>query len=598
MSENTNKQLFKRIESEIKNYLTGSVEISEGVDFSQYKTIKRIYKFRNRNLSGSKINADLSYNYYYDIISPRTESEVKNLRFDTKHILLFSRNPIKDFAAVFVANATLKSWMAENGEDEKLKSAVEEFVANGNVGFKRIKKGYEIVDPLNTYITNQLASSVDSTDIIERHEMTASELKSMEVWDQDVVDRVIKECGNKSFKATVMTTPVSTTSKKYEIFEFTGEISEKEFYEVQGKEGGDEHKYLLAKVISAGLSETGSGEKYTLFSEELDGVMSDYYIYAHRGRYEGRFWRVGMYELLFDHQVRANEIGNQLATGLEWASRVIFKSKDSRILQNIRADLENGDVLITEDLSQVDVRLHNADQLIADWNRLMQDADRLSNSYEIVRGENQPSGTPFKAMALMNQNAGMLFTLLRQKISLPFKRVFREWVVPDLVKDLKAKDIFTLTGEMDILDQLRQIMVDKWYLDNLVKIGPHTKEVAMAIKEDKLKELQETDPTIKNSKDIWIGLFPRLFVTITGENSDIADQITDLVSIVGLEKDPERKAWILDQIYRVRNIPIPPRKPVQQPTQAQDQLNQLVGGANARASSKVGGEQPVQAAIK
>jgi len=49
---------------------------------------------------------------------------------------LFSTNPRKDFAAVFVSNASLKNWLAENGEGLKLKTAVERFSVAGNVGFK------------------------------------------------------------------------------------------------------------------------------------------------------------------------------------------------------------------------------------------------------------------------------------------------------------------------------------------------------------------------------------------------------------------------------------------------------------------------------
>lgn len=557
--------LYSRLEAEITNYLSSRIEITPRVFFSQYELISRIYRFRNRDLSGTKINSDLSYNYYFDIISPRVEGEVKNLRFDTKHIMIFSQNPIKDFAAVFIANASLKSWLAENGEDLKLRTAVEEFVANGNVGFKRVEGGYELVDPLNTYITNQTAETVDETDIIERHEMTASQLRRMKGWDKEAVEKVIKECGNKSFKATDLTTPVSSSQKRYEIFEFTGEVSEQEFNQVKGLEGGDESNYFLAKVIVAGLKESGTGEKYTLFAEKLDGKLSDYYIFAHRGRYEGRFWRIGMYELLFDHQVRANEIGNQLARGLEWASKVIFRSRDSKVLQNIRADLDNGDVIITDDLAQVDVRMRGLDQLIADWNRLMNDADRLANSYEIVRGETLPSGTPFRMGLLMDQNAGKLFAFYRQKITLPYKRVFREWVLPEIVKDLQAEKIFRFTGETDILDQLRQILVESWYAQNLVQIGPHTKEVAEAIKQEKLDELRKVDPTIENAKEIWEGVLARLFVTITGENYNLSEQIQDLVTLIGLERDPDRIAWILDQIYRVRNIPIPPRRQEKQP---------------------------------
>jgi hypothetical protein len=578
------------MEAEINNYLSRKVEVSAGVFFSQYKTINRIFKFKNRDLSGSKLNPDLSYDYYFDTIAPRVDSEVKNLRFDTKHVLVFSQNPRKDFPAVFISNAALKSWMAENGEDLKLKSAVEEFVGNGNIGFKKVGSGYETVDPLNTYVTNQKAETVDDTDLIERHEMTASQIKEMTAWDQKVADQVIKDLGNKTFTAAKLTTPIESTGKKYEIYEYTGEVSEKEFNQIKGIEGGDEHDYFLAKVIVAGLEQGGKGEKFTLFSEKLKGKMSDHYIYAHRGRYEGKFWRIGMYELLFDHQVRANEIGNQLARGLEWASKVIFRSKDSRVLQNIRADLDNGDVVITEDLTQVDVRMRSMDQLIADWNRNQLDADKLSNSFEVVRGETMPAGTPFRLTALIDANAGKLFTLLRQKITLPYKRVFREWILPSLVKDLKGEDVFRFVGEVDILDELRELMVNSWYLENLVQIGPHTRDIAEAIKAEKMDELRQSDPVVENTKDIWKGVLPRLFITITGENSDAADNIQDMVELIQLEQDPTRLAFLLDSIYRIRGIPIPPT-PEEAPSETQ--LVERGGGTSVETPEAREVAQPV-----
>ena len=566
--QETQSTLYSRMETEISNYESRRIEVSEGVFFSQYNTIKRIYKFRNRDLTGTKINEDLSYDFYFDIISPRTDSEVKNLRFDTKHILVFSRNPRKDFPAVFISNAVLKEWLAENGEDLKLKSAVEEYSANGNIGFKKVKGGYETTDALNTIVTNQKAKTIDDTDLLERHEMTASQLKGMKVYDQRSVNAVIKNLGNKSFKATDLTTPVDSTNKVYEIYEFSGEVNEKEFNQMKGKDEGDVNKFFLAKVIVAGLRKGGKGKKYTLFAEEMSGEMSDHYIYAHRGKYNGRFWRVGMTELLFDHQIRANEIGNQLARGLEWSSKVVFKSKNSQILQNIRADLDNGDVVITDDLSQVDVRLRSLDQLILDWNRVQEDADKISNSFEIVRGESSPSGTPFRLGALQDANAGKLFTLLRQKITLPYKRVFREWVLPDLVKELSGEDVFTFVGDTEILDQLREVMVNSWYMNNLVKIGPHTIEIGEAIKAEKMDELRREDPVIDNVKQIWKDLKKRMFVTITGENSDAADNIQDMVQLLNMEQDPMRISFLLDTIYKMRGIPVPPL-PEQEPSETQ-----------------------------
>ena len=590
MAKDLLSPLHKRIEKEISNYLSRKIEVSGGVFFSQHKTINRIFKFKNRDLSGSKLNPDLSYDYYFDIISPRADSEVKNLRFDTKHILAFSQNPRKDFPAVFISNATLKSWMADNGEDLKLKSAVEEFVGNGNICFKKVKGGYETADPLNTYVTNQKAETVDDLDLIERHEMTASQIKEMAAWDQDIADQVIKDLGNKTFTAAKLTTPIESSSKKYEIYEYTGEVNEKEYNQIKGFEEGDEHNYFLAKVIVAGLQKGGRGKKFTLFAERLKGKLSDHYIYAHRGRYEGRFWRVGMYELLFDHQIRASEIGNQLARGLEWASKVIFRSEDSRVMQNIRADLDNGDVVITKDLSQVDVRMRGMDQLILDWNRVQEDADKLSNSFEVVRGESMPSGTPFRLTALIDANAGKMFTLLRQKITLPYKRVFREWILPELVKDLKGEDVFRFVGETEILDQLRELMVNSWYVQNLAAIGPHTKDIADAIKAEKMDELRQFDPVIENMKEVWKGVLPRLFITITGENSDAADNIQDMVQLMQLEQDPVRLAFLLDSVYKIRGIPVPPQ-PEEAP--AETQLLQREGETPTETPKKREVRQPV-----
>jgi hypothetical protein len=119
------------------------VEISEGVYSSQYQTIKRLMKFKNRDLAGTKIDDDLRYIYYFDIISPRVDSNIKNLNIDTKNIFAFSDNPREDFAAVFISNTALRDWMNENGEANELKSAIEEYVSNGNVGWKVVGDGYE-----------------------------------------------------------------------------------------------------------------------------------------------------------------------------------------------------------------------------------------------------------------------------------------------------------------------------------------------------------------------------------------------------------------------------------------------------------------------
>lgn len=558
--------VFKIIEDEVSDYLTGTVETSEGVSHSEYRLKKRIQLFKNRIYPKGKTTKQGGYKYWPDIIKPRVDSEVKNLRIDTKSFLIFSQDPQGDFAATYIANAKAKDWMWDTGRAEELNDVVESYSGDGNILLKKIKGGYEVTDPANTYIVNQTAKTVDDTAIIERHQLTQSELRAKDgTWEN--VDYVIKNLGDHQYKAEERSTSEETTNPYYEIFERNGEISEKDLFEAQGLEGaenkGSEDKYVLAKIIVAGCGAT-EDEKTVLWAKQLakNKKMSDIYKEAHRGPYKGKWWREGLYELLFDYQVRANEIANQLARGLEWASKVVFASSDKLIVQNILTDIANGDIIKTQDLRQVDVRMQGFDQLINDWNRNIQEADRIANSFEITRGESQPAGTPFRLAERLNMNNNSLFIFLRQKLGNMYKQVWKDWVLPELVRELKSEEIIRVVGDTDILDELRQMQVDKWYIDNLVNIGPHTKEMADEIKRLKLEELKQKDPTIKNIKEIWDGVLPRLFVTITGENMDLEEQLTTLSSLVGLETDPLRRAWVLDRIYKIKGLPVPPATPI------------------------------------
>ncbi|MCH7535398.1 MAG: PKD domain-containing protein, partial [Bacteroidetes bacterium] len=139
--------------------------------------------------------------------------------------------------------------------------------------------------------------------------------------------------------------------------------------------------------------------------------------------------RTGMYEILFDIQTRANEIGNNIARGLEWSSKTIFRSSDPIIAQNILTDMNNGDIIKSKDLQQVQTRMEGFDQLIADWNRIMNIADKLANSFEVVTGESLPSGTPFRLAERLNVNANKLFDFLREKLGIAFQDVIEEWIL-------------------------------------------------------------------------------------------------------------------------------------------------------------------------
>jgi len=562
-------QIINTIEEEINDYLNTTVDIAEGVGgYSQYKLVRRITLFKNRIYPNGKTDKQGKYKYWFDIQGPRINSEVKNIQVDTKNFLAFSTQPVRDFTAVFLANARMREFLWDTGRAEELNEVAEQFSGDGNVLFKKVKGGYEVCDSSNTYIINQTAKTVDETPIIERHELTQSELvQKRSVWKN--IDDVIEYCQNRSFSATERATAKATTNPHYEIYERNGEVSEQELFEAQGKEGGDEKKYVLAKIVVAGLKKGEGDHKYILFAEALSGEMSDTYIESHRGPYKGKWWREGLYELLFDHQVRANEIGNQIARGLEWSSKAVFRSSESIAANNILTDIQNGNIIRSSDLQQVEVRMQGFDQLIADWNRLMADADRIANSFEIVQGET-PAGTPFRLGALMDQNAGKLFVFLRQKLTIPYKEIFKKWILPELLKDIKTKDVIRLTGDPEMIKQLRRMQAENWFVRNLIYMGPEAAlpEIRDALIEQKVKELGDKEPLLENDKKFWENVLPRLHITITGENMDLTEQLNTLASLIQYETDPARRAFLLDRVYKIKGLDVPPPpQPTAQPVQ-------------------------------
>ena len=577
-----NETIFNIIENEIKNYQEEKVQLSDGVSFSQFKLAKRISLYENQQYPKGKIDTQGDYKYWYDIITPRVNDEVKNIDFDTKNILIYS-DSFNDRLAIYLSNLQLRDWLKRTGQSEELNDSVEEFSAWGNVVWKKIKNGYERVDLKNFYVINQTAKTLKDSPVIERHQLTQSDLRKKEKVYKNV-NEVIKTCAVKEFSATKDSKGFLTTNPYYEIYERNGEVSRKALNEAQGKSGGSEEEFVLAKIIVAGSGGKRTQIKYTLFAEEIDEMP---YREAHRGRYKGKWWREGMYEILFDCQTRANQLGNQIAKGLEWASKTIFRTNDTTFYQNVLTDMRNGDILKARDFAQVDVRMQGLDQLMVDWNRNLQVADRLSNSYEVVQGETLPSNTPFRLGAMLNENANKLFDFLREKLALGFQSLIEDWTLPNLLKELRSRKVIDLTNSEENLKDYYSMVVDAWYNMNLVYLPPHSSEMATTLKEAKLEKI------IKNKKALveiengfWDNFKPRVKVIITGENVQLAGELESIFSFTQLEADPVRRTALIEMAMAKKNIdisnlPKSPPAPIQvQPNAiAKEQANQASIGS-------------------
>ncbi len=578
---------LKQIEQEVKDYLSASVPISEGYTFSQYALIKRIVLYENRHYPKGKVDKQGNYKYWFDIITPRIDAEVKNIDFDTSNIEVYSPRKIDELPAI-ITNLKVKEWLRENGQAEEINSAIEEGAGWGNIVWKKVNKGYERVDLKNFFVINQTAECLDETAVIERHQLTQSELRAKDgVWEN--VDKVIKSCSIDSYSSTVRGTDTPTTTPYYEIYERNGEVSEKDLFEAQGKGEniGDENKYILAKIVVAAKKGTGSDveAKYVLFADTISKMPYKEY---HRGRYKGRWFREGLIELLMDVQTRANEVGNQMARGLEWASKTIFVTEDKLIVQNILTDLKNGDILKAKGLTQVETRMNGFDQLSNEWNRIIQLANDIANSREVVTGESMPAGTPFRLSALLNQNANKLFDFIREKLAIPFSEIFEEWIIPQIVKDIKAQEILRITGDSDMLGRLQTMIIESWYVQNLIAIGPHSQVIAQALKDTKMEELKSRPQLLMSElTEVFNDFKPHVSVIITGEQLNLDADLQTIGNFASLESDPVRRTALIEMAMKkkgldVAALPKSPPLPLQ-PTQPNQGANMAALGTEKQA---------------
>lgn len=558
--DNTASGLKEQISNEIKDYTTRVVSVGEAYDYSQFKLVRRITLFESHTYPTGKFDSQGNYKFWYDGISSRIENEVKNIDFDTKDVKLFSDRSPSDDLPVLIANLKLLEYMREKDMDTEFNEAVEEGSGWGNIVWKKVKGTFERVDLKNFYVINQTAKTLDETPVIERHQMTSSDLRAkIGIWDN--VKEVLEQNKSKLYKSQLQNVATETTVPYYEIFERNGEVCLKDLKEAHGEEvmEGDSDIYVFAKII--GAAETNSTSlsptiNFILFAEENKGKTNcDLYQEFHRGVYKGKWFREGMYELLFDLQVRLNQIGNQLAQALELSSKTILRSGDKLIVQNILTDMRNGDVLKAADLEQVQLTSTGIPQLIAEWNLIQQQMNDIANSSPIVTGEGIPQRMAFQLAALLNQNSNKLFDYIRQKLSIPFTVMFEKWVVPAFIKELSGKEILRLTGDPKMLDRLYTMIANDWYVSNLLNIGPHGQDVAEFLIQQQIEELKKRPALLmKGLQETFKNFKPSVSCVIAGENSTLPQDMQTYSTFITLEQDPIRRTALIEMAMAKKGI--------------------------------------------
>lgn len=496
------------------NFLNKSIEIVPGLYHNQYQIVKDIYFASHNKFQYGEFDENGDPLYYYDLITDRNDQATKNIDLDTRDAYIQSETEGSFLTSWFLRREYI-GYAKTSGFGKKLNDVADDLPDFGTVVWKKVKNSEGKVDTAQVELINLMNDPAvkrlkDGT-VIERHLLTQYDMYERKSWDKGAVDALVnsgRTVARAGFIDNNVVTPlmqrVDEYTPFYEIYEMWGEIPKDlyEQYKIGGlprvtKSGDPDFKKVANSFYKEGVSPSGvhtstpqketpyifddkgapEGVKgYTGHSNESVYVMAivagvdegntecvlfckevsrDLFPYkeVHYRRRKGRWLGVGNYELCFPLIEKANELTNRFFGSLRIALLHLFQTRDKLHVKNVLSDLIDGDTVVSKsEISIIPTEIRGFTQYKEEMDRIEAKADRLCNSFEVVTGENLPSGTSFKLGNQQLKSATKLFEYVQENIGIFVEEVFNEWLLPDFAASLTEEHILEIMDDVDDIE--------------------------------------------------------------------------------------------------------------------------------------------------
>jgi len=442
--------IFNTIKNERDNFLHNSIEIVPGFNFNQHKTIEQIYKYYYSQFLENKKDETGYDLLFFNLSRPRVKAWAKNIDIDTKDFLLKGERGMQDYLRSWLGRIRLREWMQNNGLADKLNRETYDLSIFGACVWKKVRSEIEKVDLRYLYHDPTVRSLKDSAFTIEKHILTREQMREKQGAWKNVEDAMNKYGTNKEKNQKY------AKQAEYEIYERYGWIKESDYYEDEGKKAKS-NEWVYSKFIVIGIDSNSGREnnKGLVLHKELnpkypymDCLLPD--------RIDGRWLPVGVVEELFEPQIARNEVFNWKRGSMRFASMQLFQTEGESIADNILEDLVSGDV-INGQIDRVDTQERNLGAFQSVEQENDNQSDLLTQAFEIVQGDEMPSGTPFRLAAALNKNANKYFNLVRQQRGIFWSQLINQWIFPVIKRDLNKKYILEITEDLGDLQKINEI---------------------------------------------------------------------------------------------------------------------------------------------
>lgn len=472
MSANPN--IFSQIRQEQKDFMFNYISVVQGYAFNQYQTIKRIALYLSSKYEDGSLYLGRE-KIFYNIVIPPCEVAMRMLNIDTKQIKLWPMNPKSQFST-YLLEKELKLWLKTSKMGKILNQIAEEAPRYGTVVMEKTKDGAEVIDLRRLILDPTVESITDSRFVTTIHYMTPSELQETG-WDN--VDEAIKRFGDSNAQPTyednmgnvniMSSTPYIKVHKRF------GEVPTwwVDDSKSPGTKAGDKLVKSLFIVAGAETQQLNAEGKsiaemgLVLFKSiwRKDWPYKDFHYIKVKGRYLG----MGIVEMLFDTQVRLNELKNQKRVSMEISSMHLFQGPQSMV-RNIYTDLQSGDYMVKKDGSEGITPIANEERNLPAFQDEEQSyhaqVDSLSFAYEAVRGDVDTQATLGQTQIAVSQGT-TVYAFKKENLGLFLQDFFNELVMPNLMRDLTPEHIMRFTGSTQELQKLDEAAAELYANDHI-----------------------------------------------------------------------------------------------------------------------------------
>ena len=428
--------LIRKLESD---YPFNTTTISKYVQHNQYENIEHIEAYLNsKHLSGDTDALDREKPFFNIVLAVvnlwwrATDIDRKNIRIKSTKL----RHKVMAYAG----NLKLQDWMKRVNFGAFLNDWGLSLVRYGSSPVEFVEKD-GVLHPSVLSWHNMISDTVEfeKNPRIKILYLSKADLKKNKSYDHDVVEELLDAV---TVRKTLDGQNKDTKSDYIKVYEVHGELP---LSYLTGNEADDKIYQQQMHTVSYVKNKK---EEYDDFCLYKGREAKDPQILTHLIKQEARAQSMGAVEYMFDAQWMINHSQKLIKDQLDFVSKVIMQTADANFAgQNTLTDIEVGDILVHAPNAPLG-SVNNKGDITAlqnfgkQWEAL---ARELTSTPDAIRGENMPSGTAWRQVEALRTESHSLFELMVENKSLDIERMMREYIIPNLKKQLDTTEELALT---------------------------------------------------------------------------------------------------------------------------------------------------------